>query len=49
MRGAELYRNFVPQSKDFCISIGSLYWAFEETPNAIKNVWEPKEGGRASS
>jgi hypothetical protein len=29
MRGVELYRNFVPQSKDYCISINNSYWAFE--------------------
>jgi hypothetical protein len=28
MRGAELYRGFVPQSEDFYISINRSNWAF---------------------
>ncbi len=28
MRDTQLYRGFVPQSEDFCISSNRLYWAF---------------------
>ena len=27
MRGAEMYRDFVPQSEEFYISINRSYWA----------------------
>jgi len=30
MRGAELYMNFVPQSRDFYVSTNDSYQAFKE-------------------
>ena len=36
MQGTELYRDFVPQSEDFCISINSSDWAFEGDPKRDK-------------
>jgi len=36
MRGAELYRDFVPQSEDFCTSSNRSYWTFEGDPKRDK-------------
>jgi len=37
MRGAELYRDFVPQSEDFRISINRSYRAFEGGLLCLRN------------
>jgi hypothetical protein len=37
MRGAELYRNFVPQSEDFLIPINRSYRAFKVELLCLRN------------